>query len=58
MVRMLIQKTAGSFCPEAEFWDIIGPKVLRVFLLAIHSHLLTDFNPPLPLEQKLFETGL
>jgi hypothetical protein len=24
--------------PEAEFWDLIGTKVLRVFL-AIHSHL-------------------
>ncbi len=25
--------------PEAEFLDLIGTKVLRVFLLAIHSHL-------------------
>jgi hypothetical protein len=25
--------------PEAAFWDVIGTKVLRVFLLAIHSHL-------------------
>jgi hypothetical protein len=25
--------------PEAEFLDVIGTKVLRVFLLAIHSHL-------------------
>ncbi len=25
--------------PEAEFLDIIGTKVLRVFLLAIYSHL-------------------
>ncbi len=25
--------------PEAEFFDIIGTKVLRVFLLVIHSHL-------------------
>jgi hypothetical protein len=24
---------------EAEFLDVIGTKVLRVFLLAIHSHL-------------------
>ena len=24
---------------EAEFSDVIGTKVLRVFLLAIHSHL-------------------
>jgi hypothetical protein len=24
---------------EAEFLDVIGRKVLRVFLLAIHSHL-------------------
>jgi hypothetical protein len=40
-------------CPEAEFMDAIGTKVLRVFLLA----LLTDFTPS-PLEQKWFETGL
>jgi hypothetical protein len=25
--------------PEAEFLDLIGTKVLRAFLLAIHSHL-------------------
>jgi hypothetical protein len=25
--------------PDAEFLDVIGTKVLRVFLLAIHSHL-------------------
>ncbi len=24
---------------EAEFWDVIGTKVLRIFLLAIQSHL-------------------
>jgi hypothetical protein len=35
---------------EAEFWDVIGTKVFRVFLFAIHSHLyiLTDFTPSLP----------
>jgi hypothetical protein len=26
-------------CPEAEFLDVIGTKSLKVFLLAIHSHL-------------------
>jgi hypothetical protein len=49
-----------NIIPEAEFFDVIGKKVFRVFLLAIHlyeSPLLTDFTPPLPLEQKLFETG-
>jgi hypothetical protein len=25
--------------PDAEFFDVIGKKVLRVFLLVIHSHL-------------------
>jgi hypothetical protein len=31
--------------PEAEFLDVVGTKVLRVFLLAMHSHLYrqTDF---------------
>ncbi len=35
---------------EAEFLDVIGTKVVRVFLIAIHSHLyiLTNFNPPPP----------
>jgi hypothetical protein len=32
-------------CTEAEFLDIIGTKVLRVFLLAIHSHLYTTALP-------------
>jgi hypothetical protein len=31
-------------CPEAEFMDAIGTKVLRVFLLA----LLKDCTPPPP----------
>jgi hypothetical protein len=35
-------------------------KVLRVFLLAIHSHLYKRilFPPPHPLRQKMFEIGL
>ncbi len=32
--------------PEAEFLDVIGTKVLRVFLLAIHIHLYYGFYPP------------
>ncbi len=35
--------------PEAEFLDVIGTKVLRVFLLAVHNHLTNGFNPPPPL---------
>jgi hypothetical protein len=41
------------YIPEAEFLDVIETKVLRVFLLAIHSHLY-KWTPP-PLER---ETGL
>ncbi len=46
--------------PQDEFLDVIGTKVLRVFLLAIHSH---HYNwillPSLPLSYiKWFETGL
>ncbi len=37
-----------TLCPGAEFVDVIGTKVLRVFLLAIQSPLLTDFTPSLP----------
>ncbi len=34
-------------CPEAEFQDIIGTKVLRVFLLCCsHSPLVTNFTLP------------
>ncbi len=46
------KKTQCNVCiiyPEEEFSDVIGTKVSRVFLLAIHSHpLLTDFPPPPP----------
>ncbi len=31
---------------EAEFWDVIGTKVFRVFLRAIHSHLYSGILPP------------
>ncbi len=31
--------TCTGHRPEAEFLDVIGTKLLRVFLLAIHSHL-------------------
>ncbi len=37
-------------CTEAEFFDVIGTKVLRVFLLAIHCHLY--YWLLLPLRQK------
>ena len=37
--------------PEAEFLDIIGTKVLRVFLLAINSHLYNWFTPLPPLSK-------
>jgi hypothetical protein len=32
------RRVTRRFCPEAEFLDVIGTKVLIVFLLAIHSH--------------------
>ena len=47
-----------QYSTEAEFSDVIGTKVLRVFLIAIHSHLYYGFYPPPLLEQKWFETGL
>jgi hypothetical protein len=34
---------------ETEFLDVIGTKVLRVFFLAIHSHLKWILFPPSPL---------
>jgi hypothetical protein len=41
--------------------DVIGTKVLRVFLFVIHSHLYPAFYipppPPTP-QQKWVETGL
>jgi hypothetical protein len=40
---------------ETEFLDEIQTKGLRVFLLAVHSHLYCGFYSTLPLEQKWFE---
>jgi hypothetical protein len=37
--------------PETEFVDVIGTKVLRVFLLAIHGHLSYRFYSPPPLRK-------
>jgi hypothetical protein len=38
----------GCGCKEAEILDVIGTKVLRVFLLATQSPLLTVYSPPPP----------
>jgi hypothetical protein len=40
--------------PEAQFLDVIWTKILRVFFLAIHSHMyvLTDFSTPPPTPSK------
>ncbi len=51
---LLLQFTAVQCTghrPETEFLDVIGTKLLRVFLLAIYSHLYYGFYPPPPLEQ-------
>ncbi len=40
--------------PEAVFLDVIGTKVLRVILLAIHSHLYWRI-PPSPLSKSGFK---
>ncbi len=41
---------------DAEFLDVIGTKVLRVFLLAIHSHLFTNgFYSPSSLSKSGFK---
>ncbi len=42
---------------EAEFFDVIGTKFVRVFLLAILRHLFKKIILPAPLEQKWFESG-
>jgi hypothetical protein len=34
--------------PEAEIFDVIGTKVLGVFLLAFHGHLYYGFYSPPP----------
>jgi hypothetical protein len=58
-IRQLFQKAPFLSLSEAEFLNIIGTKVLGVFLLAIHAVTATNgFYPPPPaLEQKWFETG-
>ncbi len=47
-----------SLYKEAEFLDAIGEKVLRVFLLMLLTVISSVLRILLPLEQKLFETGL
>jgi hypothetical protein len=42
---------------EAEIVDLIGRRVLRVFIFAIHNHLYYRFYP-LPHLSKRFETSL
>ncbi len=41
--------------PEAKFLDVIGTKVLGIFLLAIHSHLNYGFYSPLPLGKSVLK---
>ena len=43
--------------PEAEFLDVIWTKVLRVFLLAIHSHLYWQVLPLPPLGKSGLKLG-
>ncbi len=45
------QLSVSSAQSEAEFLDIIGTKVFRVFLLAIYSHLCYRFYSPFPLSK-------
>jgi len=40
-----------THCTEPKFLDVIGTKVLRVFLLAIHSHLYLRILPFPPLSK-------
>ena len=63
--RMVVQKTQVNttmhlIATEAEFLDVIGTKVLSVFVLDNHSHFITVYTPPPPTppEQKWFETCL
>jgi hypothetical protein len=45
--------------PEAKFLDVFGDKSLKISPpWYSQSHLLTNFTPTNPLEQKWFETGL
>ncbi len=56
--QLYLRTNDGWESSEAEFLDVIGTKVLRVFLLASHSHLYTNgFQSP-PLSKTGFETGL
>jgi hypothetical protein len=40
---MILDRFGRETSSEAEFLDVIGTKVLRVFLLAIYSHLYYGF---------------
>ncbi len=45
------EKLPGLVYPEAEFLEVIGTKVLRVFLLAIHRHLYQRSYSPTALRK-------
>ncbi len=57
MERIRQRLNCKQVIPEAEFLDVTGTKVLRVFLLAIHSHLYKRILLR-PISAKLFETDL
>jgi hypothetical protein len=46
--KLLAVITINNRFSEAEFLDVIGTKVLRAFLLDIHSHLYYGILPPHP----------
>jgi hypothetical protein len=48
---MYVYNMYSSSPGEAEFLDVIGSKVLRVFPLAIHSHLYFRILLPPPLSK-------
>jgi hypothetical protein len=56
--RFFCGRTYYTTVVEAEFLDVIGTKVLRVFFHAFHSHLYRIPPPPHLSKQKWFETGL
>ncbi len=43
-IAVVQEKVQQAVQPEAEFLDVVREKVLRIFLLAIHSHLSMLFT--------------
>jgi hypothetical protein len=60
LLRTAMKNLKLRMCPVVEFLNVIGTKVLGIFLLVFSATSTNGFYSPTPLsiEQNWFETGL